>query len=118
VKKKNQLTWQANNGSPADKTAASDLLSSLSHLECQEYLNKDSAVELKKDTPFCKIILENDTVLSLNLYKRDGQDTLGGISSSTPYSFTLDSYKTKDILSYVDKLLGLEKTEENTSDTE
>ncbi len=104
-------TWQFEDGMAADKTAAEDLLSSLSHLECQGYLKAAEAKALENEKALCKISLENGTVLSLNLFEQTTGETMAGQSSLTPYAFTLDSYKAKDIVSYVDKLLGLEKKE-------
>jgi hypothetical protein len=103
--------WQFEDETPADKTAAEDLLSSLSHLECQGYLKADEAKALEKETAQCKISLENGSVLSLNLFDRTTGEAMTGLSSVTPYAFTMDSYKAKDIVSYVDKLLGLEEKE-------
>ncbi|MCG8633868.1 MAG: DUF4340 domain-containing protein [Desulfobacterales bacterium] len=101
--------WLYDDGAPADKTAAEDLLSSLSHLECQSYLKPAEAKAIEKETAQCKISLENGSTLSLNLFEKAKGESVAGLSSSTPYAFALDSYKAKDIVSYADKLLGLEK---------
>ncbi|MCG8687643.1 MAG: DUF4340 domain-containing protein [Desulfobacterales bacterium] len=110
--------WVFEDGTAADKETIDDLLSSLSHLECQSFLDQDRARELKKETPLCKITLENKETLGLNLFKQEGTEDMAGISKSSPYAFTLAGYKTGDIVSYVDKLLGLEKPEETESDKE
>jgi len=112
------IVWQHEDGTKADQTAASDLLASLSRLECQAFLNPKDTGALKKETALCKITLENDGVLSLNLFQQDGKDDMAGTVSSSPYGFTLASYKAKDIVSYVDKLLGIEETEKSKSDLE
>ena len=109
--------WQLEDGTRADQTAASDLLSSLAHLQCQEYLDRAAAGALEKEAA-CKITLENKTVLSLHLFEQDEQEDMAGRASTSPYEFVLSSYKAKDILSYVDALLGLEDTKEGKSDKE
>ena len=110
--------WQREDGTRADQGAVSDLLSSLSHLECQEYLDPADAGALEKETALCKITLENKTVLGLNLFGQDGREDMAGTVSASPYAFVLASYKAKDILSYVDTLLGIEETDENRPDKE
>lgn len=107
------VVWQYEDGTKADQAAASDLLSSLSRLECQAFLNEKDAGALKKETALCKITLENDGELSLNLFQQEGKEDMAGIVSSSPYAFSLASYKAKDIVSYVNTLVGLEQTEES-----
>lgn len=113
-----ETTWRFDDGSIADQTVAKDLLSSLSHLECQSYLNEPEAAQIKKLTALCKITLKREEALSLNLFEQDGKESMAGTASSSPYAFSLASYKAGDIVSYVDKLLGLEKPEKSGSVTE
>jgi len=101
-------TWQFEDGTAADKTAVQDLLSSLYHLEAAGYAKAPEAKTLEKEKVHCKISLDNGEGLSLSLFEQPDKESLAGLSTSTPYAFTLDSYKAKDIISYVDKLLGLE----------
>jgi hypothetical protein len=102
-------TWEADGTAIEDETPVQDLLASLSRLECQSYKSEKGAAELKKEGPSCKISLESKENLSLNLYEKG--DTVAGSSSSSPYAFDLASYKAKDIISYIDSILGLEKEE-------
>jgi hypothetical protein len=106
--------WQFEDDTEADNAVAGDLLSSLSHLEAQSFLADDAAAAMKADTPVCRISLKNDGDLGVDLFEqKGGEDTaLAGLSTAVPYAFTLASYKTEDILSYVDKLLGIEAKEE------
>lgn len=108
-----ETTWRFDDGSQADNTAARDLIASLSRLECQSFLPDGKAADLEKSSPVCRIRLENDVNLGLRLYEQEnGEAGLAGISTATPYAFTLASYKTEDILSYVDKLLGIAPKED------
>ena len=51
-----ESTWKNENGSAADQKTISDLLSSLSKLECQAFLDEDKAARLKDIQPSCKIL--------------------------------------------------------------
>lgn len=103
--------WLAADGSPADKAAIQDLLSSLSRLECQGYKTEEQAQAIAKETPSCKINLENGKQLGLTLFEIKDGEAVAGTSSATPYAFDLASYKAGDIITYIDKLLGLTKEE-------
>ncbi|MDD9301071.1 MAG: DUF4340 domain-containing protein [Desulfobacter sp.] len=111
--------WQLEDGSQADNTAANDLLSSLSHLSCDNFLDPTDALALEKTERVCKIVLENKESLSLNLFELPDKKTMaGGKSTFSPYAFSLAPYKAKDIVSYVDTLLGIEPPKEKTPDTD
>ena len=108
-----EAVWKDEEGSVADQKTISDLLSSLSKLECQAFMDDDKAARLKEIQPSCKISLENDKTFVLNLFSKNDDQDVEGSCSYTPYAFTLTSYKAEDIVSYTDKLLGLEQ-QDNT----
>lgn len=108
--------WKNKAGSVADQKSISDLLSSLSTLECQAFVDDDKAARLKETQPSCKILLENDKTFVLNLFNKNDHQDVEGSCSYTPYAFTLTSYKAEDIVSYTDKLMGIEQ--ENSTDAE
>jgi len=109
--KKTFVSWKFEDGSSPEKEALTNLISSLSFLTCERFSDSLSRENLEKESPLLKIILENKPPIVLNLFDRNNEDTLVGTSSMTPYPFVLESYKGKDILSYADKLAGLEKEE-------
>ena len=111
--KKTPVSWKFKDGSSPDKEALTNLISSLSFLTCERFSDSLSKEDLEKESPLLKIILENTPPIVLNLFDRNNGDTLVGTSSMNPYPFVLESYKGKDILSYADKLAGLEKEEKN-----
>ena len=113
-----ESTWKNQDGSVTDQKTISDLLSSLSKLECQAFLDEDKAARLKEIQPSCKILLENDNAFILNLFNKNDDQDVEGSCSYTPYAFTLTSYKAEDIVSYTDKLLGIEPQESTESDKE
>ncbi|MBA3011852.1 MAG: DUF4340 domain-containing protein [Proteobacteria bacterium] len=106
-KEKPSVSWRFEDKTLPDGEALTNLLSSLSFLACESFSDKFSKQDLEKNPPTCKITLENETPIVLNLFDRDNGETLFGTSSASPYAFILESYKGKDILSYVDKIAGL-----------
>jgi hypothetical protein len=109
------IQWVTADGTPADQTAVQDLLASLSRLECQNYKDDAGAAALKKQTPTCKISLENHQTFGLNIFSETQGDGVAATSSGSPYAFDLASYRAEDIVSYVDQILGL-KPQEKPSD--
>ncbi|NWH04767.1 DUF4340 domain-containing protein [Desulfobacter latus] len=113
-----ETVWKDEAGDVADQKTISDLLSSLSDLECQAFIDDDKAARLKKTAPSCKISLENDKTFVLNLFNKNDDQDVEGSCSYTPYAFTLTSYKAEDIVSYTDKLLGIEQQDDTEPDKE
>ncbi|OQY51003.1 MAG: hypothetical protein B6230_05555 [Desulfobacteraceae bacterium 4572_89] len=105
------VSWKFEDGSSPDKETMDNLLSSLSFLKCKEFSDSLSKADLEKETSLCKITLENDTLIVLNLFDGENEDKIMAASSMSLYSFFLESFTAKDILSYVDKLAGLKKEE-------
>ncbi len=104
-----ETMWQSDKGTSADKKAIADLLSSLSHLECQSFEKKGTRQILEKKEPQCKISLENGTQININFFEPTTGEAMTGISSQNSDAFILAQYKGKDIISYVDTILGLKK---------
>ncbi len=112
------VSWKFEDGSSPDKETMDNLLSSLSFLKCKEFSDSLSKADLEKETSLCKITLENDTLIVLNLFDGENEDKIMAASSMSLYSFFLESFTAKDILSYVDKLAGLKKEEKKTNDNQ
>jgi len=104
-----EAIWKNKDGSVVDQKTVSDLLSSLSKLECQAFMDDDQAARLKGKKPSCKISLENDKTFVLNLFDKNNDQDMEGSCSYTPDAFTLTGYKAEDIVSYTDRLLGIEQ---------
>lgn len=111
-----ETVWKNEAGPVADQKSVSALLSSLSKLECQAFLDDDKAARLKEIQPSCKILLENDKTFVLTLFNKNEHQDVEGSCSYTPYAFTLTSYKAEDIISYTDKLLGIEQQDSTESE--
>lgn len=113
-----KAVWKNEDGSEANQKTISDLLSSLSKLECQAFLDDNKAAQLKEKAPSCKISLENDKIFVLNLFDKNNDQDVEGSCTYTPYAFTLTSYKAEDIVSYTDKLMGIEQQDSTESGQE
>lgn len=107
--KENQITWNSEDGTSIDKEVVSDLLSSISFLECEKYLDTPDKKSLKDEKPLCRILLENDNTIELTLYRNDKEDNIIGISSMNDYIFSLSESDGSRIVENIDKLLGIEK---------
>ena len=107
------IVWTAGDGTSADKEMVSNFLSSVSFLECEKYLDSSTKNELEKKNPLCKIRLENEKNIYLTLFKTDKEGIFKGISSMNEYAFVLSQFNGKEIVSAVEKLLGITKKEEN-----
>ena len=113
-----KTVWKNEDGSEVDEKTISDLLSSLSKLECRAFMEEDKAAQLREKAPSCKISLENDKTFVLNLFDKNDDQDVEGSCTYTPYAFTLTSYKAEDIVSYTDKLMGIEKQDSTESGQE
>jgi len=108
--------WKNEDGSVVDQKTMFDLLSSLSKLECQAFMDDDQADRLNEKVPSCKISLETDNTFILNLFDKNNDQDVEGSCSYTPYAFTLTSYKAEDIVTYTDRILGIEQ--QNATESE
>jgi len=107
------LTWSFADGTLADKNEVSNLLSSVSFLECEKYLESPTKNDLEKKPALCKIRLENEGQIALTLFKGDNEETIFGISSMNEYAFVLNQYNGKEIVSNIEKLLGIIKEQKD-----
>lgn len=102
------VTWASEDGTPIDHEGLANLLSTLSFLQCQQYLETPDKTKLEKSKPLGKIILETETRLELMLFKGDKEEQVNGISSMNGYAFELSRFNGKEILSNMEQLLGME----------
>lgn len=110
-KDKTAITWASEDGTSIDNQVVSNLISMLSFLQCQKYLESPARADLEKSVPLCKITLENEAGLELILFKGEKEEQINGISSMNQYAFELSRFNAKEIVSNIDKLLGIQRTE-------
>jgi hypothetical protein len=108
-KEKLSVTWVSEDGAPIDHEGLANLLSTLSALQCQQYLDSPDKTGLEKSKPLGKIVLETETRLELMLFKGDKEEQINGISSMNGYAFELSRFNGKEILSHMERLLGIQK---------
>ncbi len=111
-KDQNVVTWASKEKSPADKKLVSALLSAMSNLECEKFLDIKIDEQIKKAAPMCKVHLENETGLDLTLFAAAEGENIIGISSMSEYVFALSQYNGKEIITTIEKLLGIYTTED------
>ncbi|NOX34410.1 MAG: DUF4340 domain-containing protein [Deltaproteobacteria bacterium] len=112
-KKQTSVTWSFKDGTSADKKMISNLMSSVSFLECEKYLDSSAKKELEKEKPLCIIRLKGKEKLELKLFKTGKEGILRGISSTNKYAFVLSQYNGKEIVSNIEKLLGITRKKDN-----
>lgn len=110
--KEPEAMWQSDKGVSADKEAITNLLSSLSHLESQSFKEKGTRQILEQKEALCTISLESQTPIHIKFFEYAKGEAMVGISSQSSDAFVIAQYKGKDILSYVDTILGLKKESE------
>lgn len=110
-KEKATVVWSSEDGASVDNQVVTALLSTLAFLKCQKYPDSPTRADLEKAKPLCKIILENETSLELILFKGDKEEKINGISSMNNYAFELSRFNGGEIISDVEKLLGIQKDE-------
>jgi hypothetical protein len=117
-KEETVVTWTSSDGAMVDNETITKLISSISFLECEEYLTTVSKEDLDKKTPLCTIQIENsadpESKSELKLFKDDEKETLTATSSMNNYAFALSQYNSKEIISDIGKLLGIAPKEEET----
>jgi hypothetical protein len=108
-KEKPSVTWVSEDGASIDQKGLANFLSTLSSLQCQQYLESQDKTGLEKSKPLGKIILETETRLELMLFKGDKEEQVNGISSMNGYAFELSRFNGKEILSHMEQFLGIQK---------
>ena len=106
--KKNEkpaIAWASDDGEPVDRKALDGLLSDLSFLKCQKFLEDISKKELEKQKPLCRITLKNGTDMSLSFFAdEENEEEMKALSSMSPYVFELSRLNGKEIVDNVDTL--------------
>lgn len=104
--KETSPTWSFEDGTSADKEKISDLLSSISFLECEKYFDSSTKEKLIKGKPLCKIILKNNKDIELTIFKTDKEDIFNAVSSMNEYAFELSRFNAEEIVSNIENILG------------
>lgn len=106
-----RLLFNHEDGSSADPKTVSNLLSSLSALNCDRFAQDTNKAALEQTPPSLKIVLENSTPIVLQLFEPSEDGSVPGTSSMNEYPFLLKAYTAEDIVSYAHDLAGLTSPE-------
>jgi len=98
-------------GAPDQKTV-SNLLSTLSVLTCDRFLEDTDKHTLEKDPFDLKITLENDSPIVLHLFDQGEEGPVSATSSMNAYAFALEEYVAEDIRSWAQELAGITPEQE------
>jgi len=103
--KEPEMTWQTAEGKTLDKSKVVRLLSSLSSLKCQRYINDRKKEDFKE--PICSVTLKGEKEYSLHIFPKTTKDAKNhpAISSENDYPFVLSESKVKTITSNIEELL-------------
>jgi len=107
--KKEIKKWIDQDGKDADQPVISSFLKSFSDLECDNFLGESDKKDLT--TPEYSITLSADKDYTLTLFGKDKDDKIRGISSESPYAFTVSTWKFEDELK---KLAQIKEEEDKT----
>jgi len=99
-------------GRAPDPKTVSNLLSTLSVLSCDRFVDDQQKQRLEKNAPELKITLKNSTPIFLHLFDQKEEGPAFGISSMNAYAFVLKDYVAKDIRSWAHELAGLAQEQE------
>lgn len=106
------ITWSQKSSKSIDKEAVTSLVSALSFVECEQYLEPKEKKQLEESKPDCVISLENDQKIQLKLYARpDDDEKTSGISSMSEDAFVLSKFTSKEILANINTLLDIKEKE-------
>ena len=115
---KDKTAWIfQDDNSPGAEDKISELLSTLSSMECDNYTTNEDKESFEKLTILCRILLKGDKEILLTLFEKDTNDKYPAISSESPFPFVLDTYQGENLITDVENILGIEKDPEDADKT-
>jgi len=100
--------WVTQEGSKAKKTELDSILSQLSNLDCDEFI-EDKTKEDFAD-PIYTVTLTGSKEFTLHIFAKDEEaDKYPALSSENPYPFHLSTWKAEGIMKKLDELLEAEE---------
>ncbi len=108
-----EIQWLTDQGKPADPSKMNRLLSTLSHLSCESYLEGKSISDFSN--PISSIVIKGKKDYTLTLYAKTEKDATGypASSSETASVFTLSDRQTEPLTADPGALTGNAETPEN-----
>ena len=102
---KTEFVWQTAEGKKTDKSKVKGLLSSLSRLQCEKYM--DDRIKEDCKAPHYVIRLKGAEEYSISIFAKTGKDTKNypAISSQNNYPFLLSDSQVDNIKTIMDEML-------------
>ncbi len=100
-----EVVWQTEDGRKADENKLSRLLTMLSNLNCEKYLDDRKKEDTK--SPLCNIELLGNKEYSLSVFPKKDKDAKGypAVSSENDYTFSLRESQADDLIKAPDDIL-------------
>ena len=100
-----KTTWQTADGRKVDETRVIRLLSTLSKLKCQKYIDDRQKEELTD--PVYAIVLKGTQDYSLSIFAKTGEGNAGypAVSSGNDYPFELSKWQAEQLLKVPDEIV-------------
>jgi len=100
-----KTTWQAADGKKVDETRLNRLLSTLSKLNCQKYI--DGRQEEEFTDPVYAIVLKGTQDYSLSVFAKTGEDneSYPAVSSGNDYPFELSKWQAEELMKAPDEIV-------------
>lgn len=102
--------WEEQSGQAIDKEAIEDILNTIKVLECAEYASNDSKDIFMNKKVLCQIRIQGKE--DLIIYEIE-DEKYPAISTGNSYPFYLSKFDGNNLLESADKILGIEKEEDN-----
>ena len=106
-----KTTWQAADGNMLDETRLNRLLSTLSKLNCQKYIDDRQKEEFTD--PVYAIVLKGTKDYSLSIFDRtgEGDENYPAVSSGNDYPFVLSKWQAEELLKAPNEIVEKPKGE-------
>jgi hypothetical protein len=106
-----KTTWQTADGNKVDETRLDRLLSTLSNLDCQRYIDDRKKEELTD--PVYAVMLKGKQDYSLSIFAKSGEgnEHYPAVSSGNDYPFELSNWQAEELLKVPDEIVKKPKGE-------
>jgi hypothetical protein len=108
-----KIEWQAEDGRKVDQGAVGQLLSAMSQLKCEGYLEQPNDAALEPAWVLTFALDEQSHILTI-FPKEQSENRYAAKSSDSPYDFWLPETRVKVFEDQIDQLLGAAPVDENS----
>ena len=101
---KTERVWKTSGGAEGDETQLNRLLSSLSNLQCEAYIDGKNKEDFAN--PICQVQLKGSKEYTLSIFKKTDKDakTYPAFSSENDYPFLLPEWQANNLMKKPDEL--------------